>query len=648
MSVLECPECGTSFDRQLTAGLCPRCLLTTGSQTDTDAECGETLDTDASGAKTADAFEMQAVASSFAGYDLIEEIARGGMGVVYRARDQKLGRDVALKVILSGQFASASDVRRFYLEAESAASLDHPGVVPIYEIGEHDGHHYFTMKLIDGGSLAGAMPELRRDPRQFADKVAQVAEAIDYAHRRGILHRDIKPANILISEDGRPLVTDLGLAKRIQADSDLTGTGAIVGTPAYMPPEQASGSKEVTTAADVFAIGAILYEGLVGHPPYQAESAVRALVMAAKGDIKRPCEIDRKVDKTLELICMKCLATDPKQRYASAGLLAEDIRHWLAGEPVSVRPRSLVTVFGGAIASQLRSVLGAMLIGAMGGLAFGIPLFSRLARQIFGENNFHITQLQKTVPSTQLGDSWWLHMPEWLGPLGILFGLGFTLALGVLLNRLVRPQDTKQAIAIGLVAGLLMTIVQFGFFGIAAGWQSYRMQSGNEIATLAEVGFGAPEGRSDALNEIYTTYPDVKALPQSQQAKVLSDAMSVRIMMASPKVFISVLLACLAISTISCVAGTAHAQRLGAAEFGLFDRSLRYTEVMVLLMSAAVMIVFCLFTAFGMYPDTTLTMQPIVRVILLLVAATIPILWLPRWYIRWPIYIVGVVLVFVV
>src|SRR5688572_5793474 len=199
-------------------------------------------------------------------YEILSELARGGMGVVFKARHTKLERLVALKMILAGQLASQADVQRFYVEAEAAARLDHAGIVPIYEIGAHEGQQFFCMKLVEGGDLHGRIAELRKSPREACALLAKVARAVQHAHERGILHRDLKPSNILLNEHGEPLVTDFGLAKHIEGDSALTQTGAILGTPAYMPPEQTAG-KPVTTAADIYSLGTILYELLTGRPP---------------------------------------------------------------------------------------------------------------------------------------------------------------------------------------------------------------------------------------------------------------------------------------------------------------------------------------------------------------------------------------------
>ena len=652
----DCPQCGTPIACLLTEGLCPRCLLAVALADASEGELAETMDSE-SAQKSRDRATLDSFTSLnepgnqpalIGEYMLVEEIARGGMGVVYRARHQKLGREVAMKVILSGQFASANDVRRFEMEAESAAALDHPGIVPIYEIGQHQGHHFFTMKLIEGGSLAKRMPELRKDLRAFVAIVAQVAEAIDYAHRRGILHRDIKPANILLDTNSHPLVTDLGLAKRTEADSDLTGTGAIVGTPAYMPPEQASASKEITTSADVYAIGAVLYEGLTGRPPHQSDSPLATLLLAAKGEVQPPSSFNRQMDRSLELVCMKCLSREPNERYPSPGLLAEDLRRWLAGESVSVRPKSFVSIFGDLVSHQLRSAIGAMLIGIVGGLLTALPIYTNIATSLFSEQGspFNLTELRTQFPNLALRESWWLHPPAWLGKQGLLIGFSLSLFLGLAIDRVVRPKDTRQAIAVGLVAGLLMTIVQFGMYGIAASWQTHKLANSSRINWMAMASLLSEPQRQDAVEHLLAEYPDLRSAEPNRRAELLGQAVSTQMMLAAPSSFLGTLGVCLTFSIIYCLAGTVHANQLSNAKVALFPKLVRYLEVMVLLSGAMVTTVFVLLFTFGMIVNERGALPMPAQLIVVLtiwIAATIPGWKMMRWYIRWPIYLICVV-----
>jgi WD40 repeat protein len=275
----------------------------------------------------------------FGDYELVQEIGRGGMGLIFRARQVSLHRIVALKMILTGQLASAADVQRFRTEAEAAANLDHPHIVPIYEIGEHEGQHYFSMKLIDGGNLTSFSREPTMSAQRRAGQlIAMIARAVHHAHQRGILHRDLKPGNILLDVKGEPHITDFGLAKRVESAGRLTQSGAIVGTPSYMAPEQARSERVLTTAVDVYSLGAVLYELLTGQPPFRADTPLDTILQVIDREPERPRLHHPKVDRDLETICLKCLHKQPAGRYGSAEALAEDLERWLRGESITARP----------------------------------------------------------------------------------------------------------------------------------------------------------------------------------------------------------------------------------------------------------------------------------------------------------------------
>ncbi len=277
------------------------------------------------------------------GYEILEELGRGGMGRVYKARQLGLNRVVALKMILTGGHASDADFARFRAEAEAIARLRHPDIVQIYEVGEQGGLPYFSLEFCAGGSLDRKVNGTPLPSREAAEVVAKLAGAVHEAHQKGILHRDLKPANVLLGEDGTPKLTDFGLAKRLDGSSGQTASGAILGTPSYMAPEQAAGkTRAIGPAADIYGLGAILYELLTGRPPFRAATPLDTLLQALENDPAPLRLLNTQVDRDLETICLKCLEKDPAHRYPSAELLKEDLERYLAGEPISVRSVNLV------------------------------------------------------------------------------------------------------------------------------------------------------------------------------------------------------------------------------------------------------------------------------------------------------------------
>src|SRR5205809_4102391 len=280
----------------------------------------------------------------FGDYEGLEEIGRGGQGVVYRARQKSLNRPVALKVIGLGRWATRAHIKRFRLEAEAAASLNHPCIVPIYEVGERDGACYFSMGLVEGGQLDAVA---RREPipiRHAAELIAKLARTISYAHEHGILHRDIKPGNVLLDAKGEPHLTDFGLARLVETESTVTRTMEVLGTPSYMAPEQAVGNNaRVSSATDIYGLGAVLYQLLTGHPPFAAGTTYETVRLVLDTQPRQPCLLNPKIDRDLATICLKCLDKDPQRRYSSALALAEDLEHWLKHEPIRARRTGLVT-----------------------------------------------------------------------------------------------------------------------------------------------------------------------------------------------------------------------------------------------------------------------------------------------------------------
>lgn len=318
----------------------------------------------------------------FGEYELIEEIARGGMGIVYKARQIKLKRTVALKMILAGQLASEEEIQRFHAEAESAAGLEHSGIVPIYEVGQVGDQHFFSMAFVEGKSLAKVLQQGPLTPERAADYVGQIASAISYAHNKNIIHRDLKPANVLLDENGRVKVTDFGLAKQTHLDTSLTATGQIMGTPGYMPPEQASGNPSlVDETSDVYSIGALLYCLLTGRPPFQAATPLATLTQVIEQEPVDPRALVPGIPRDLETICLKCLQKEQHRRYPSAEELAEEIKRFENNQPILARPVSSLERAARWMQRRSQPLWTATLTGLAVAILLAIGLIGRFAYQ---------------------------------------------------------------------------------------------------------------------------------------------------------------------------------------------------------------------------------------------------------------------------
>jgi WD40 repeat protein/serine/threonine protein kinase len=373
-----CQQCGDELPVDAPEGLCPRCLLQQGigdgsgppSSRANDPTLAPQL-ANSGGAAPGSRLRY------FGDYEILEEIARGGMGVVYRARQVSLDRVVALKMILAGQLASEADVQRFYVEAKASASLQHPNIVAIHEIGQHQGQNYFSMDYVEGQSLAQLVRESPLPAARAAGYVKTIAEAIEFAHRQGTLHRDLKPSNILIDTFDQPRVTDFGLAKRIEADAQLTATGSLMGTPSYMSPEQAGASGgKLGPASDVYSLGAVLYELVTGRPPFLGETLIVTLNQVLNAEPVAPRLLNSNIPRDLETICLKCLQKEPLRRYPSSEELAKELARFLHGEPIQARPigktarlwrwckrKPLVASLSALAASLLMAVIVATAVG---------------------------------------------------------------------------------------------------------------------------------------------------------------------------------------------------------------------------------------------------------------------------------------------
>src|SRR5947207_4925722 len=348
-----CRKCGAEIFADAPEGLCTACLFETGLDllarpSVAAGERGSVENTETSDANAAPHIKKAPrpakTPAKFGDYELVEEIGRGGQGVVYRAHQKSLNRTVALKVIGLGHWATEAHLKRFRREAESAASLEHPCIVPIYEVGEREGTCYFSMGFIEGDQLDEVVRREPMAPRRAAELIAKVARTVHYAHEHHILHRDIKPGNILLDQQGEPHLTDFGLARLVETESTVTRTLEVLGTPSYMAPEQAVGNNAaVSSVTDVYGLGAVLYQLLTAHPPFAGGTSFETVRLVLDTEPRQPRLLNPKIDRDLNTICLKCLEKDSKRRYATALALAEDLARWLTHESIRARRTGLIT-----------------------------------------------------------------------------------------------------------------------------------------------------------------------------------------------------------------------------------------------------------------------------------------------------------------
>ena len=478
-----CPDCGSPLPADAPQGLCPQCLaqaaLKTQSSTASPPSPDQTLTIDASSV-----VEVSPTIRYFGDYELIQEIARGGMGVVYKARQKSLHRIVAVKMILAGQLAGDVEVKRFRTEAEAAANLQHPNIVAIHEIGEHEGRHYFSMDYVDGPSLASGSKEGPMPAIKAAELVKTLAEAIQFAHQRGILHRDLKPHNVLIDSRGIPRITDFGLAKQVNQESSLTTEGAVMGSPSYMPPEQAAGRQDlVGPASDVYSLGAILYELLTGQPPFRGKTAMETVRQVIDNDPAPPSKLNSKLPSDLETICLKCLEKKPDHRYSSARMLAEELGRFLNHEPIWARPASSFRKAGAWIQRHpwmITAALAAVVLG-VSGLAFG-----------FWDRSRYLVWLQThAAPKTPASGVWFI----------VSFVLAVPLGMGLAAFVFVDFVDRKRRFSV--LARHLKVYAVLAFFEMAVSvnstlamvhewiWRSLRAENTGKISIFAFACFSA-------------------------------------------------------------------------------------------------------------------------------------------------------------
>ncbi|MCI0748579.1 MAG: serine/threonine-protein kinase [Verrucomicrobia subdivision 3 bacterium] len=404
---LRCSSCGSEIEEDVPFEQCPKCLLDLGlackepPRASEPAGFGGPVGGAAVGLGVGVAWETERP-PALLDYEILERIGRGGMGVVYRARQLSLNRVVALKVIAGGEPASPAALARFRREAEAAAKLDHPNIVAIYEVGEHEATPFLVMRFVEGVSLAEQRQDgKRRTEAEIVRLMGTVARAVHYAHSRGVLHRDLKPSNILLDAAGQPHLTDFGIAKLVGEEATLTQTAELLGTPCYMAPEQAAG-KPLSRGADIYSLGVILYELLTGRRPFEAERPVEVLRKVIEEEPVAPRVVNRAVDRDLETICLKCLDKNPARRYGSALELAEDLERWERREPIVARPAGPILRLRRWVARN--PAVATLIAGLLAGIAVTLGLLAQ-TREEKARKSIALAIL-RTETARQLQEIW--------------------------------------------------------------------------------------------------------------------------------------------------------------------------------------------------------------------------------------------------
>ncbi len=621
-----CKLCGAKSSI-LTDGLCPQCIsrtaITLGPMPTPNLVTDATIASKQSSPSTSDT-----QGSEFGDYELIEEIARGGMGVVYKARHKKLNRIAAVKMILGGRFSSPEELQRFQVEAEAAARLDHPGIVPIYEIGEHDGRAFFAMKYIDGGSLAQRMNQFRSDPKLAVQMLSQVARAVNHAHQRGILHRDLKPANILINAANDPLVTDLGLAKNTADDSNLTNAGAILGSPSYMSPEQAEGQTTLTTAADVYAIGAIMYELLTGQPPHKGKSPMETVMRVIAENPVPPRKLDPKIDSELELICLKCLEREPEARYNSAASLAADLESWLSGDPISIKPPSM----GLQIARWMRQHRRAVYVAFATVMA--IALTFPIIAAFFGGGT-DLGEVYDHFPESQR--PWFfsiMALPDWVAPVSMsVLILIVWPSIGLWNAVVTRPTSIGSAIVAGMLTSALCAAIVF----VLLGWLVIVLYSGSlsykHLRTLGQaIWVNEDTTREEATQAALGAMEGLKNIPEHDRAEIFATRIVADQVASGPKSIMIMLLVCSTL-TVPVIFGTVYAFVLIGRKLSTWLLIIRY---FIAWHATTVALTFAIASIFGSVriSGKPAGEQPLTILIGILIGTVLTYLMLRRWYWR--------------